>query len=177
MKTIILSLRPTVFPALLSGLKHFEYRHTFPADVSQVYLYLSSPMKAVVGELTVGKRISLNQLLVETTDEKTKSRLQILTEEGARWAMPIKQLSLFQQPISLTTARNFNEGFVAPQSYCYLERYPQLAEQLVQSRRQKKITWPLASMEYLLGYSCQEIYRLPTFKNLTGEYLGQKIKV
>lgn len=55
MKKILLSIKPCYVAEILAGRKKVEYRKRIPrdADVRQVLIYASSPMKKVVAEFTI----------------------------------------------------------------------------------------------------------------------------
>lgn len=151
MREIILSFSPQVFPSLLTGKKQFEYRGRLPQGDLRAYLYLSSPVKALVGYLDLGERLSFADLLVSDLAEPIKTRLARFTET---YASPIKALALFDEGLSLATIREL--GGQAPQSFAYAQTYPFLAEVL---RKQVAGVYPINPEQKLddLGWFSQEL--------------------
>lgn len=48
MRIMLLSLKEDVYRRVISGEKIFEHRKVFPDEPVKAYLYVSSPMKAIV---------------------------------------------------------------------------------------------------------------------------------
>ena len=44
----------------MDGSKIFEYRRTFPNEEIMAYMYVSAPVKMIVGRIHLGKRIDIN---------------------------------------------------------------------------------------------------------------------
>lgn len=151
MTAIILSFSPQVFPSLLTGKKQFEYRSRFPKGELRAYLYLSSPVKAIVGYLDLGERLEVASLLASDLGEPIKTRLARFTET---YASPIKALGLFDEGLSLEDIREL--GGQAPQSFVYAQTYPLLAEVL--GNRSAR-TYPINPDQDLegLGWFSQEL--------------------
>lgn len=102
MREIILSFSSQVFPSLLTGKKQFEYRGRLPQGDLRAYLYLSSPVKALVGYLDLGERLEVASLVASDLAEPIKTRLARFTET---YASPIKVLALFDEGLSLEDIR------------------------------------------------------------------------
>lgn len=151
MTAIILSFSPRVFPSLLTGEKQFEYRGRLPQGELRAYLYLSSPVKAIVGYLDLGERLEVASLLASDLGEPIKTRLARFTET---YASPIKALGLFDEGLSLEDIREL--GGQAPQSFVYAQTYPLLAEVL--GNRSAR-TYPINPDQDLegLGWFSQEL--------------------
>ncbi|MEW4353447.1 hypothetical protein AB1I63_00875 [Streptococcus pneumoniae] len=114
------------------------------------HLYLSSPVKMVVGSMHLGRCMVLKDLLEsEMIDDTTSSLLEQHVEAGSRYALPIKSLSLFTNPMSLAEIREIASRFNPPQSYYLLEKYPALYEQLVKRSRIDYAINPLEKKDYL----------------------------
>lgn len=129
MKTIIISFKPEVFPALLTKEKKFEYRSKIPEGMLEVYLYLSSPVKMIVGKLILGERMPITELL-NNDSKAVKANLEKHMSEGVKFCSPIISISLFRNPVSLAEAKAFSPNFSAPQLYTYAENYPELNKAL-----------------------------------------------
>ena len=121
MNEIILSFKPEFFKALLTGKKHFEYRSRIPEKETVAYLYLSSPVKMIVGKIVLGQRNNIQNFL-ENSDLENSSRpyLENHLQEGAKYFSPIYSLSLLDSPISLKQAKELSPRFNAPQGYSYV---------------------------------------------------------
>lgn len=61
MRKMVLSFKPSVYERIKAGEKIFEYRRTFPDDEIIAYMYVSTPIKKVMGILELGRRISLDE--------------------------------------------------------------------------------------------------------------------
>lgn len=127
MKTILLSFKPHWFQRIIDGEKIFEYRNSFPDEEITAYMYVSSPKKAIIGKLHLGKRIKLEDL-----KDKYKSNIKITNRinhyiNRYRFVMPIKSVQLTKE-IRLEELRTFDEKFVCPQMYYFLDKKPELLE-------------------------------------------------
>ena len=49
MRKMLLSFKADVFQRVLSGEKIYEHRRVFPDEPIEAYLYVSAPVKAIVG--------------------------------------------------------------------------------------------------------------------------------
>ena len=117
MRTMLLSFKPEWYNRIKEGSKIFEYRRTFPDEEILAYMYVSSPMKMIVGKIHLGRKIDIN-----TWKEEYKEDEQVCER--------IDDFLSFQmtKEIDLETLRKFNRNFICPQMYYYLENYPELFE-------------------------------------------------
>ena len=127
MKTILLSFKPEWFEKIKSGIKIYEYRRSFSKEEVMAYMYVSSPMKMVVGKIHLGKRIDIN-----TWKEDYKYNKEVINRiddfiTKHKYAMPVLSFQM-TKAINLETLRNFDNNFVCPQMYYYLDKYPELFE-------------------------------------------------
>ena len=60
MRTMLLSFKPKWYNLIKDGSKIFEYRRTFPDEEIIAYMYVSSPMKQIVGKIHLGRKIDIN---------------------------------------------------------------------------------------------------------------------
>ena len=90
-------------------------------------MYVSSPMKMIVGKIHLGRKIYINTWKEEyKEDEQVCERIDdFLTRHT--YAMPILSFQMTKE-IDLETLRKFNRNFICPQMYYYLENYPELFE-------------------------------------------------
>ena len=127
MRTMLLSFKPEWYNRIKEGSKIFEYRRTFPDEEILAYMYVSSPMKMIVGKIHLGRKIDINTWKEEyKEDEQVCERIDdFLTRHT--YAMPILSFQMTKE-IDLETLRKFNRNFICPQMYYYLENYPELFE-------------------------------------------------
>ena len=123
MRTMLLSFKPEWYNRIKEGSKIFEYRRTFPDEEILAYMYVSSPMKMIVGKIHLGRKIYINTWKEEyKEDEQVCERIDdFLTRHT--YAMPILSFQMTKE-IDLETLRKFNRNFICPQMYYYLENYP-----------------------------------------------------
>ena len=127
MRTMLLSFKPEWYNRIKDGSKIFEYRRTFPDEEILAYMYVSSPMKMIVGKIHLGRKIDIN-----VWKDKYKDDLEVcdrIDEFLTRhtYAMPVLSFQMTNE-IDLETLRKFKSDFVCPQMYYYLEKYPDLFE-------------------------------------------------
>ena len=72
MRSIIFSFKPEIFPALLTAEKRFEYRSRIPEGELDAYIYLSSPVKKIVGKMRLGARLRILDLVSESETDIRK---------------------------------------------------------------------------------------------------------
>lgn len=127
MRTMLLSFKPEWYNRIKEGSKIFEYRRTFPDEEILAYMYVSSPMKMIIGKIHLGRKIDINSWKEEyKNDLEVCDRIDdFLTRHT--YAMPVLSFQMTKE-IDLETLRRFNPKFVCPQMYYYLENYPELFE-------------------------------------------------
>lgn len=124
---MLLSFKPEWFNKIKDGSKIFEYRRTFPDEEILAYMYVSSPMKKIVGKIHLGRKIDINTWKEQYKDDaEVCERIDdFLTRHT--FAMPVLSFQMTDE-IDLETLRQFKPDFVCPQMYYYLENYPDLFE-------------------------------------------------
>lgn len=127
MRTMLLSFKPEWFNKIKDGSKIFEYRRTFPDEEILAYMYVSSPMKKIVGKIHLGRKIDINTWKEQYKDDaEVCERIDdFLTRHT--FAMPVLSFQMTDE-IDLETLRQFKPDFVCPQMYYYLVNYPDLFE-------------------------------------------------
>ena len=122
---MLLSFRPDVYEKIKSGVKIFEHRRNFPDEPIMAYMYVSSPVKMIVGRIHLGKRIDINTWKEQyKADKEVCERIDdFLTRHT--YAMPVLSFQMTKE-IELEILRKFNPNFVCPQMYYYLDNYPEL---------------------------------------------------
>lgn len=125
MRTMLLSFKPKWFEKIKSGEKIYEYRRTFTDEEVMAYMYVSTPVKKIVGKIHLGKRIDLCDWRKEyQADADVVSRIDEYLERR-QYAMPVLSFQMTKE-IDLEELRAFNPNFVCPQMYYYLDNYPEL---------------------------------------------------
>lgn len=117
---MLLSFKPEVYDKIKAGVKIFEHRRNFPNEPIMAYMYVSSPIKAVMGIVYLDNRHDLSQWKKEYAyDLDTVKRIEKY-EKSYRYVMEILE---FQETskISLAELREKVPGFVVPQMYIYLD--------------------------------------------------------
>lgn len=136
MKEIFLSFRPEYFKPILYGMKKYEYRKRFCNEETRAYLYLSGKKKMVIGIMELGVPIRLDKTVNNYTGD-TRERVTNYIAKRDVCAVPIKSLSLFERPLSLTEIREFIPDFMPPQMYYVLDNNTKLKE-LMQRQKLKE---------------------------------------
>jgi len=125
MRTMLLSFKPKWFEKIKSGEKIYEYRRTFADEEVMAYMYVSTPVKKIVGKIHLGKRIALRDWRNEYQDDAdVVSRIDEYLER-CQYAMPVLSFQM-TKGIDLEELRAFEPHFVCPQMYYYLDNYPEL---------------------------------------------------
>ena len=127
MRTMLLSFKPEWYNKIMDGSKLFEYRRTFPNEEIMAYMYVSSPVKMIVGRIHLGKRIDINTWREQyKSDKGVCERIDgFLTRHT--YAMPVLSFLTDDKGNRIrNTSRKFNPNFVCPQMYYYLDNYPEL---------------------------------------------------
>lgn len=127
MRTMLLSFKPEWYNRIKDGSKIYEYRRTFPEEEIMAYMYVSSPMKMVVGKIHLGRKIDINTWKnLYKDDKEVCNRIDdFLTRHT--YAMPVLSFQTTEE-ITLERLREFNLNFVCPQMYYYLGNYPKRFE-------------------------------------------------
>lgn len=120
---MLLSFKPEWYNRIKDGSKIFEYRRTFPDEEILAYMYVSSPMKTIVGKLHLGRKIDIKTW---KEDADVCERIDDFLSRHT-YAMSVLSFQMTKK-IDLVTLRKFNLNFVCPQMYYYLENYPELFE-------------------------------------------------
>ncbi len=125
MKTMLLSFKPKWFEKIVTGEKKFEYRNSFANEEVMAYMYVSTPVKSVVGRIYLGKRIELADLKEKyRMHDDVRRRIEFYMEKH-KFVMPIKSVQM-TEAIPLERLREFKSDFVCPQMYYYLDKRQEL---------------------------------------------------
>lgn len=127
MRTMLLSFKPEWFNKIMDGSKIFEYRRTFPDEEIMAYMYVSTPMKQIIGKVHLGRRIDIHTWREQyQADARVCERIDDFLIRH-RYTMPVLSYQM-TKAIDLQTLRQFDPKFVCPQMYYYLDKYPKLFE-------------------------------------------------
>lgn len=121
-RVIFLSFRPEFFRPILYGIKKYEYRKRFCNEATTAYLYLSSPIREVIGIVEFGKPLIIDELILRYSDNlKINNRLLRCKNNLEKYAIPIESLQLFKNPIPIALLKNMFPSFSVPYSYLNLK--------------------------------------------------------
>lgn len=176
-REIFLSFRPEFFRPILYGIKKYEYRKRFCQEPVTAYLYLSSPVREVIGILELGEPLIIKEL-INDIDKKTTaySRLEKCLENSEQYAIPIESLRLYKKPVSIEEIKKMEPTFHVPQSYLNIRKFSNLYNNLKDQKLYPKEFINSHSELYMdnLGCSCKEMETLEEFKLLDKMYLENK---
>lgn len=120
MRTMLLSFKADVYKRVITGEKIYEHRKVFPDEPVLAYLYVSAPVKAIVGMMRLENKTSIESWKIKYSDDRDAvSRIDACLEHH-KYAMEITE---FQETnsISLEKLREDLPGFVVPQMYYYID--------------------------------------------------------
>ena len=130
-RKIFLSFRPEFFRPILYNIKKYEYRKRFCDMPTIAYLYLSSPVKKVIGIMELGKPLHIDEIIANyNNDSDVYIRLSKCLNGGEKFAIPIESLQLFKVPISIDKIKEIKCDFSVPQCYLNLENYKSVLDYL-----------------------------------------------
>ena len=125
MRTMLLSFKADVYKKVITGEKIYEHRKVFPDEPIKAYLYVSSPIKSVVGIMHLN-----NKTAIEDWKEKysyDENAIERITKylQHYKYAM---EISDFQDTnkIPLEKLRSVLPGFVVPHMYYFIDDTPLL---------------------------------------------------
>lgn len=124
MCTILLSIKPKYVKKIFSGEKKYEYRRRIAKKtVDRILIYETAPTKAIVGEVSVDKLLSLTP---DKLWERTQPFAGISKKEFDDYFSGLEKSNAYR----LFDARRYHDavelseyGLVCPpQSFCYLNK-------------------------------------------------------
>jgi predicted transcriptional regulator len=126
-KAILMSIRPKYAEKIFNGTKTIELRRVKPKHIQSgdlVFVYVSSPVKSLVGAFGVSKVIEAPILDLWSIVEHEAGISQVefenyyqKAESGV--AIYISNVWLLPKPIELADLKRYAKGFHPPQSYRY----------------------------------------------------------
>ena len=123
---VILSIKPKYASMMLSGAKRYEFRKSIFSEkyIKKVYIYVTSPIKKIVGLFEIG-------CIIKDCPEGLWDRLGIYSgmnkaeffeyfqEAKIGYAIEIKHIEIFK---TQHDPKKIIPGFYPPQSFCYLKQ-------------------------------------------------------
>ena len=120
MRKMLLSFKADVYQKVLSGEKIYEHRKVFPDEPIEAFLYVSAPIKSIIGIMHLANKKDIAEWKLEYAhDSEAVDRINEYLKHH-RYAMEILD---FQNTnaISLNTLRKDVPGFVVPQMYYFID--------------------------------------------------------
>ena len=127
MRIMLLSFKPEWHKRIMTGEKIYEYRTNFPDEEILAYMYVSSPVKQIIGVVHLGQRISLLEWKEKYKDNKTVNERITEFMKKRKYVMPILSYQ-HTSGLSLEKIKSEFSEFVAPQMYCYLDNRKELLD-------------------------------------------------
>lgn len=125
MRTMLLSFKADVYKKVITGEKIYEHRKVFPDEPIKAYLYVSAPVKAVVGIMHLRNKTVIEEWKTKYSyDEKAVGRIMNYLQHH-KYAMEITDFQDTNK-ISLEQLRMDLPGFVVPQMYYFIDETPLL---------------------------------------------------
>ncbi|MGZ7204688.1 hypothetical protein ACXWOS_09570, partial [Streptococcus pyogenes] len=102
--------------------KKYEYRKRFLNQKSYAFIYISKTKKEIAGivEFGIPKCDTSEKIAVfasQIGDSTYDNMISYLGENKKGYAIPINKVYLFDSPLELSTLREIDKNFYAPQSY------------------------------------------------------------
>lgn len=119
----LLAIKPEFVKKIFSGVKRYEYRKViFTKNVDKIFVYASSPVSKIVGELTIDSIVKgkPDKVWQETKDYAgiTESYFKdYFKSKDIAYAIKIKDYCKYSKPLSL---KDIGVQY-APQSFSYLK--------------------------------------------------------
>ena len=125
MRTILLSFKADVYKKVKTGKKIYEHRKFFHDGQIKAYLYVSTPIKSIVGIMHLDNKVEIESWKEKYAyDKNTLTRIDSYLQ-CHQYAMEITDFQDTNK-ISLTQLRNDLPGFVVPQMYYFIDDKPLL---------------------------------------------------
>lgn len=117
---MLLSFKADAFERVKSGEKIYEHRRVFPNEPVKAFLYISTPVKAIVGIMCLDNKVQIESWKEKYSyDQAVVSRIDNYLNKHTV-AMEITEFQM-TNAISLEKLRSDLSGFVVPQMYYYIE--------------------------------------------------------
>ncbi|MBA2943929.1 ASCH domain-containing protein [Paenibacillus sp. CGMCC 1.16610] len=121
---VLLSIKPEFVEQIIKGNKKFEYRkRIFKKQVESVVIYSTMPVGKIIGEFTIDKIINDSPDVIWDLTNRYSGISEIFfrdyfIDKIEGFAIEIKEFREYETPIE---PQDIFKGFVAPQSYRYID--------------------------------------------------------
>lgn len=125
MRTMLLSFKADVYERVMTGEKIYEHRKVFPSEPIKAYLYVSSPIKSIVGIMHLNNKVEIESWKEKYSEDKeTIKRINDYLLHH-KYAMEIIDFQNTNK-IELNQVRMDLDGFIVPQMYYFIDNTPLL---------------------------------------------------
>ena len=165
-KEIFLSFKPEFFRPILYGMKKYEYRKRFCKEEARAFLYLSSPVREVVGIVEFGAPVDIGGIMGAFSEKPdVYRRLEACIRSGEKTAVPIISLQLYKSPIHISKIKAIDPSFTVPRSYLNIRKYKSVYEYLDTQELFEPEFYNSheAIYEDNIGMTCEEMERTDEF--------------
>jgi predicted transcriptional regulator len=120
MRKMLLSFKADVYQKVVSGEKIYEHRKVFPDEPIEAYLYVSAPIKAIVGIMHLANKKDITDWKLEYAHD---SEAVVRIDEYLKHHKYAMEILDFQNTnaIALSTLREDVPDFVVPQMYYFID--------------------------------------------------------
>lgn len=176
-KSIFLSFKPEYFRPILYNIKKYEYRKRFCKTKTDAYLYLSSPIREVIGIMKLSIPLEMDNLIEKYDEESIQyKRIKDALDKKVKYAIPIESLILFKKPIPIDKLKMVNPNFKVPQCYLNLDNYKDIFDYL--KSQDMYLPEYINSHDYIyddnIGKSCHDMELTDEFKLKDKKYKNNK---
>lgn len=138
-KKIFLSFRPEFFRPILYDIKKYEYRKRFCKEATTAFLYLSAPVKEVIGVMELGKPIDLTSMQQQyAKNPEVLKRIESSINGREILAIPIESFQMFKEPVPISKLKEIEPKFNVPQCYLNIENFQNVFEFLNKQEKYEK---------------------------------------
>ena len=136
---MLLSFKPYIYGQISDGVKIFEHRRRFPDEPIMAYMYISKPVRSIKGIVILNNRHSLEDWIKQFADNP--SAVKRIQEYRKKYNYAMEISSFYEtNEILLDDLKRDIPGFIAPQSYYYLDNKPVLLDYIENNIVWKKKT-------------------------------------
>lgn len=120
MRTMLLSFKADVYKKVITGEKIYEHRKVFPDEPIKAYLYVSTPIKSIVGIMHLDNKTAIDSWTEKYSyNKKALERISSYLQHY-KYAMEITDFQNTNK-IPLEQLRNDVPGFIVPQMYYFID--------------------------------------------------------
>ncbi len=137
---IVLSLHQSAWEKVLSGTKKYEFRRRFRRKRTFAFIYVTVPVKAIIGGMLLDDPISgtakeISDIAENAIPGNGQSVFDYFIEKDFGLAIPILHV-IETQKVSLDYLRD-KYNFTAPQFYFSLQKNPIMLDELITKVQEK----------------------------------------